>query len=39
MLTSQPRNKLLICVRLSPAQFVIEVNDRKNYAEFLTEIE
>ena len=39
MLMSQPRNKLLICVRLRPAQLVIEVNDGENDAKFLPQFE
>ena len=34
MLTSQSRNKLLIRVRLGSTQFVIEMNNGENDAEF-----
>jgi hypothetical protein len=39
MLTSQPRNKLLIRVRLCSAQLVIEVNDGENDAKVLPQFE
>ena len=39
MLPSQPRNKLLIRVRLRPAQPVIEVNDGENDTKFLSQLD
>jgi hypothetical protein len=39
MLASQPGNKLLIRLRLRSAQPVIEMNNRKNNAEFATQLD
>jgi hypothetical protein len=38
MLPNQPANKLLIRVRLRPAQPMIEVNNRENDAKLLTQL-
>jgi hypothetical protein len=39
MLTSQSSNKLLVRLRLRPAQLVIEMDDGENDAEFLPQFE
>jgi hypothetical protein len=39
MLTSQSRNKLLIRLRLRPAQPVIEMNDGEDNAELLPQLD
>ena len=39
MRACQSRHEFLIGIRLSPAQFVIEVNDRENDAKFVTQLE
>jgi len=38
MLTSESRNKLLIRVRLSPAQLVVEMNNGEDDAQFVAQL-
>jgi hypothetical protein len=38
MLPSQPSNKLLIRLRLRPAQLVVEVNNRKDNAHLMPQL-